>query len=86
MDTPEPSLGRESPQHPALTPPLPEAPASVNVRLMLHGREVQMTFRDADEGRLLHAWRPSCSAFPWRRLPPGRAAAGGLVQSNIRCR
>ena len=39
---------------PAAVPPvLPEAPASVNVRLTLHGREVQVTLRDSDEGRLL---------------------------------
>ena len=42
--------------HPALvagTPlALPEAPASINVRLVLHGREVQITLRDQDETRL----------------------------------
>jgi len=32
--------------------PLPEAPASVNVRLTIAGREVQWTLRDTDEGRL----------------------------------
>src|SRR6266851_5533427 len=37
----------------APTAPLPEAPASVNVRLELHGREVQLTLRDSDEGHLL---------------------------------
>lgn len=31
---------------------LPEAPASVNVRIMMGGREVQWTLRDTDEGRL----------------------------------
>jgi hypothetical protein len=34
-------------------PPLPEAPASVNVRLMIDGRDCQLTLRDSDEGRLL---------------------------------
>jgi hypothetical protein len=33
--------------------PLPEAPASVNVRLTIGGREVQLTLRDHDEARLL---------------------------------
>ena len=33
--------------------PLGEAPASVNVRIPLHGREVQVTLRDTDELRLL---------------------------------
>jgi hypothetical protein len=32
--------------------PLPEAPASVNVRLQVAGREVQWTLRDTDEARL----------------------------------
>ena len=32
--------------------PLPEAPASVNVRIQVHGREVQWTLRDSDETRL----------------------------------
>ena len=33
--------------------PLPEAPASVNVHLEIAGRQVQLTLRDSDEGRLL---------------------------------
>ena len=33
--------------------PLGEAPASVNVRLTIGGREVQLTLRDHDEARLL---------------------------------
>jgi hypothetical protein len=32
---------------------LPEAPASVNVRVMIDGHEVQVTLRDVDEERLL---------------------------------
>ncbi len=32
--------------------PLPEAPASVNVRVLVGGHEVQWTLRDVDEGRL----------------------------------
>jgi hypothetical protein len=35
-----------------LDPPLPEAPASVNVRVQVAGREVQWTLRDTDEARL----------------------------------
>jgi hypothetical protein len=34
-------------------PPLPEAAASVNVRLRLFGHECQLTLRDSDESRLL---------------------------------
>src|SRR5262249_55292189 len=40
-------------QPPAPHAPLPEAPASVNVHLEMCGRQVQLTLRDADEGRLL---------------------------------
>jgi hypothetical protein len=52
---PDHEIDTEEPPH---TPsrsvaPLPEAPASINVRLMLHGRECQLTLRDSDEGRLL---------------------------------
>jgi hypothetical protein len=38
--------------HTGCTSPLPEAPASVNVRLQVAGREVQWTLRDTDEARL----------------------------------
>src|SRR5262249_15096044 len=42
--------GQPTPAQPApVAPPLPEAPASVNVHLELHGRQVQLTLRDADE-------------------------------------
>src|SRR5205823_12194315 len=46
----EPTAAQASPATPA---PLPEAPASVNVHLELGGRQVQLTLRDRDEGRLL---------------------------------
>ncbi len=44
LETPAP------PEAPAA--PLPEAPASVNVRLVVVGRDVQWTLRDTDEERL----------------------------------
>lgn len=34
-------------------PALPEAPASVNVRFLYHGREIQLTLRDTQEERLM---------------------------------
>ena len=50
---------------PAVTStPLPEAPASVNVRLELGGREVQLTLRDSDEGRLLARLDAVLQRFP----------------------
>src|SRR5712691_9539805 len=48
----------------APTTPLPEAPASVNVHLELAGRQVQLTLRDADEGRLLARLESILQRFP----------------------
>src|SRR5262249_1447233 len=44
--------------------PLPEAPASVNVHLELGGRQVQLTLRDSDEGRLLARLEAVLQRFP----------------------
>jgi len=46
---------------------LPEAPASVNFRLTLGGREVQMTLRDTDETRLLTRLYDVLGKFPVSR-------------------
>ena len=46
------------------TSPLPEAPASVNVHLELAGRQVQLTLRDSDEGRLLQRLDAVLQRFP----------------------
>src|SRR6266446_8656858 len=60
----------EAPAAPAPTPaepptaPLPEAPASVNVRFELGGRQVQLTLRDVDEGRLLARLDVILQRFP----------------------
>src|SRR5262249_14909172 len=43
---------------------LPEAPASVNVRLTLGGREVQFTLRDTDENHLLERLEKLLQRFP----------------------
>ena len=45
-------------------PPLPEAPASVNVRLTIGGREVQLTLRDTSEERLLVRLEEVLQRFP----------------------
>jgi hypothetical protein len=44
--------------------PLPEAPASVNAHLELGGRQLQLTLRDTDEGRLLHRLETILQRFP----------------------
>jgi len=60
----------EAPAQPdAPTAPLPEAPASVNVRLELSGREVQLTLRDSDEGRLLARLDAVLQRFPVDATP-----------------
>jgi hypothetical protein len=51
------------------TAPLPEAPASVNVRFELGGREVQLTLRDSDEGRLLARLDVILQRFPVATKP-----------------
>jgi hypothetical protein len=52
---------------PGTTPapqPLPEAPASVNCFLQIAGRQVQLTLRDHDEGRLLERLQVVLKAYP----------------------
>jgi hypothetical protein len=46
------------------TTPLPEAPASVNVHVEFAGRQVQLTLRDSDEGRLLQRLEAVLQRFP----------------------
>jgi hypothetical protein len=43
---------------------LPEAPASVNVRLLLGGRDCQLTLRDTDETRLLARLQTVLKQYP----------------------
>jgi hypothetical protein len=43
---------------------LPEAPASVNVRLMIAGRDCQLTLRDSDETRLLARLAAVLAQYP----------------------
>jgi hypothetical protein len=43
---------------------LPEAPASVNVRLQIDGRDCQLTLRDSDEGRLLQRLAAVLAQYP----------------------
>ncbi len=59
----------EAPSHPAPTAPLPEAPASVNVHLTVSGRQVQLTLRDSDEGRLLARLDAVLLRFPVDATP-----------------
>jgi len=50
--------------------PLPEAPASVNVRLLIDGRDCQLTLRDTDESRLLARLQTVLAQYPAETSPP----------------
>jgi hypothetical protein len=76
---------------PTDTPPLPEAPVSVNVHLTIGGRDVQLTLRDSDEGRLLARLQAVLAQYP---LPapapekqsgaaPGQGADGWCAVHNV---
>jgi hypothetical protein len=49
---------------------LPEAPASVNVHVTLHGRQVQVTLRDTDEHHLLERLEKLLQRFPVEDTKP----------------
>ncbi len=80
----------EAPSQPAQpsapTAPLPEAPASVNVHLELAGRQVQLTLRDSDEGRLLARLDAILQRFPLVVPPtntPAPAAEGWCRKHGV---
>jgi len=53
-----------APEPPPPAGPLPEAPASVNVRVTMAGREVQWTLRDTDEARLAARLEALLACYP----------------------
>jgi hypothetical protein len=67
-----------APGTPAVPPPaaLPEAPASVNVRLCIGGAEVQWTVRDQDEDRLAERLERLLQRFPQAAKSQPAAPAG----------
>lgn len=54
---------------------LPEAPASVNVRLCVGGHECQFTMRDRDEARLVERLEALLTRFPQPAKTPAREAS-----------
>ena len=56
--------------------PLPEAPASVNVRVTMAGREVQWTLRDTDEARLLVRLEELLQRYPLPQPAPAPTSQG----------
>jgi hypothetical protein len=56
--------------------PLPEAPASCNVRVTIGGRECQITLRDTDEARLLARLKTLLQQYPLPQLPQAARQEG----------
>jgi hypothetical protein len=78
---PQPAAAEKiTPQDPVT--PLPEAPASVNCHLVIAGRQVQLTLRDSDEGRLLARLKVVLARFP---LPPAEASHQRTEQGKGWC-
>src|SRR5262245_114432 len=84
------TTGQSTPAQPAApATPLPEAPASVNVHLELAGRQVQLTLRDRDEGRLLARLDAVLQRFPLvvtPTSPPATAAEGWCPKHGVQMR
>jgi hypothetical protein len=59
-----PTFSQPAPAAPPAPTPLYEAPCSINVDLELHGRQVRLTLRDSDEGRLLARLSALLERFP----------------------
>lgn len=87
-----PEEALEETTRPDQPPPLPEAPASVNVRVIIGGREVQWTLRDTDEARLavrleaLLAHYPSPPPAQSPPQPPHRPRTGYCAVHEVEMR
>jgi hypothetical protein len=73
-----------SPLTPSLPHSLPEAPASVNVRLTIGGADVQWTLRDASEHRLAERLEALLTRFP-QAAKPAASAATAQTQGPPTC-
>jgi len=70
-----------SPLTPSLPHSLPEAPASVNVRLCIDGHECQFTMRDADEARLVERLQALLTRFPQQAKTTSEASTPAQPQT-----
>jgi hypothetical protein len=71
-------LPQSTPVETEATPPaLPEAPASVNVRLQIAGRDVQWTLRDQDEARLAVRLDALLARYPVVQAPQASSQGQG---------
>jgi len=59
---------------------------SVNVYLELGGRQVQLTLRDSDEGRLLERLEAVLQRFPMPAAPAAPGTPAPAVDEAARCR
>jgi hypothetical protein len=66
--------------------PRGEAPASVNVRLTIDGRDCQLTLRDADEGRLLERLAAVLAQYPAPHPPPPAQGKEWCGKHNVQMR
>jgi hypothetical protein len=71
----QPPPGAEAAPAVQVSAPLPEAPASVNVRLMIDGRECQWTLRDTDEARLAERLAALLARYPVEATYPRSPSA-----------
>ena len=62
--------------------PLPEAPASLNVKVLVQGHEVQVTLRGTDETALLGRLQALLTRQDIRPIPKPAPKAGGWKRSN----
>ena len=72
-------LAPEGPQEPAAVcsaPPLPEAPASVNLKVLIQGHEVMVTLRGSDETTLLARLQTLLKRQDIRPIPKPTPKAG----------
>jgi hypothetical protein len=69
----------ETPPAPAPPQPLYEAPSSVNCHIMVEGRQVQLTLRDSDEGRLLERLATVLRQYP---AEPAQSDRKGIKTSG----
>jgi hypothetical protein len=85
----QPTPAPPSPATPAT--PLPEAPASVNVRLVIDGRDCQVTLRDTDETRLLTRLAAVLQQYPLAQactpppVTPAPASAPAMGEAGPTC-
>lgn len=73
----------EPPPAPEAPARLPEAPASVNVRVQVAGREVQWTLRDHDEARLAGRLEALLARYPTGAPPQTSSREGWCRQHRL---